>query len=263
MLSPSGVLRILLGVPFLMFLPGYSCLAALFPRREGLTTVERVALSSLLSMAIVALVGLVLSLIWEISLYPILISIALFSVAVCGIAYHRRRRLAPQDRFEPQIRLRMPQLDSLSGRERMTVAILSAMVIISVAALVYVATRSRSGERFTEFYLLGSSGMVSDYPSAIVLGTHENVTIGVTNREGKDVTYRIRVALGTTDLQTIDGLALEDGDNWERIITLTPTTIGDSQKVEFLLYRGAEPEPYHQLNLWIDVRDPSISPSTP
>jgi len=44
-LFPSNVLRIILGLPFLLFFPGYTLVAALFTRKEGMGSVERVALS--------------------------------------------------------------------------------------------------------------------------------------------------------------------------------------------------------------------------
>ena len=48
--------------------------------------------------------------------------------------------------------------------------------------------------------------------------------------------------------------ALGDSEKWEGKVSFTPETIGKSQKVEFLLLRNGEDEPYHSLHLWIDVR---------
>ena len=60
-LFPSSVLRIILGLPFILFLPGYTLTAALFPRRTDLGSIERVALSFGLSIAVVPLIGLILN----------------------------------------------------------------------------------------------------------------------------------------------------------------------------------------------------------
>jgi len=43
--SPADWLRIILGLPFLLFFPGYTLVLALFPRKEGLGGIERLALS--------------------------------------------------------------------------------------------------------------------------------------------------------------------------------------------------------------------------
>ena len=44
-LFPSNILRLILGLPFLLFLPGYTLVAALFTKKEGMGGIERVALS--------------------------------------------------------------------------------------------------------------------------------------------------------------------------------------------------------------------------
>lgn len=54
-------LRYVLGSLFVLFLPGYSLIEALYPREEELSPLERLALSIGLSLALVPLVGLVLN----------------------------------------------------------------------------------------------------------------------------------------------------------------------------------------------------------
>jgi uncharacterized membrane protein len=46
-------IRIILGLPLVLFLPGYSLIATLFPRKDDLDAIERIALSFGLSIAIV------------------------------------------------------------------------------------------------------------------------------------------------------------------------------------------------------------------
>ena len=60
-LFPSDVLRIILGLPFLLFFPGYVLVGALFPRKKGIDSIERLALSFGLSIAVVAFIGLILN----------------------------------------------------------------------------------------------------------------------------------------------------------------------------------------------------------
>ena len=54
-------IRIILGLLFVLFLPGYSLIAALFPKKKDLDTIERLALSFGLSIAITPLIGLLLN----------------------------------------------------------------------------------------------------------------------------------------------------------------------------------------------------------
>ena len=51
-LLPLPTLRILLGGPFVLFFPGYTMVAALFPGRDDLEGLERLGLSLGLSIAI-------------------------------------------------------------------------------------------------------------------------------------------------------------------------------------------------------------------
>ena len=251
----SDIPRIIIGVPFLLFFPGYTLAAAMFPRRDSLAGIERAALSLALSVAVVPLIGLVLNYVWEISVYPILISMAAFVGLMCVLTYLRRAGLPPQERFEPRISLHIPRWGQQSRPDRVLAVILAIVVIGAVATAIYVGVRPKTPERFTEFYLLGSQGTMEYYPHQIVLGASADVTVGVVNHEREEITYRVRVGLDGTELRTIEGVALRDGDTWEETITLAPTRAGDNQKVEFLLYRDGQPEPCQELHLWIDVID--------
>ena len=250
---PSDIPRIIIGLPFVLFFPGYALIAALFPRNESLGGIERLALSFGLSIAVVPLIGLLLNYLWEISLYPMLISIAGFVVAMCVFTYFRRRQLAPEQRFEPRIRLPIPMWRNQSRLDRVLSVILALAIVGAISAVVYVIAVPKTGERFTEFYILGSSGTAVDYHSDIMLGANADVIVGIANHESEDVTYQVRVSIGSAEAEVIEGIALHDGDKWEDNVTLTPTEAGAHQKVEFLLYRDGESEPYHELHLWMNV----------
>ncbi len=92
--------RIPLGLAMVLFLPGYTFIAALFPRRADLEGLERAALSFGLSIAIVPLLGLGLNYTpWGIRLTPVVLSLAVFTVAMAAIAYLRRMDVAREERF--------------------------------------------------------------------------------------------------------------------------------------------------------------------
>ncbi len=61
LLFPSNVIRIILGIPFVLFFPGYISIAALFPRKASIDNVQRVALSFGMSIAVALLIGLILN----------------------------------------------------------------------------------------------------------------------------------------------------------------------------------------------------------
>ena len=75
--------RVVFGLPFVLFLPGYALISALFPGKEDLDGVERIALSFGLSIAVVPLIGLVLNYTpFGIRLVPIASAISIFIIAL-------------------------------------------------------------------------------------------------------------------------------------------------------------------------------------
>ena len=84
-------IRILLGLPLVLFLPGYSLIAALFPRKADLDGLERTALSFGLSIAVVPLLGLALNYTpFGIRLSPVLVVLSVFTIVLAAVAYVRR-----------------------------------------------------------------------------------------------------------------------------------------------------------------------------
>ena len=75
--------RIFLGLPLVLFLPGYTLIATLFPRKGDLDGIERIALSFGLSIAITPLLGLGLNYTpFGIRLTPVLTVLSLFTIAL-------------------------------------------------------------------------------------------------------------------------------------------------------------------------------------
>jgi len=90
-LSPSNMLRTILGIPAVLFFPGYALIMALFPRRRGMGGIERVAFSLGMSLVVVPLIGLVLNTTpWGIRLEPIVYSVASFIFIMSVIAWFRQ-----------------------------------------------------------------------------------------------------------------------------------------------------------------------------
>jgi uncharacterized membrane protein len=97
----SGGFRIAFGLLFALFFPGYALVSALFPKRDRLGGIERLALSFGLSIAVVPLIGLILNFTpWGIKLYPIVISVTIFILAASVVGWYRQRKLEPDQRFK-------------------------------------------------------------------------------------------------------------------------------------------------------------------
>ncbi|MCW3130997.1 MAG: DUF1616 domain-containing protein [Methanophagales archaeon] len=99
-LNEISPIRIILGLPLVLFLPGYSLIAALFPGKDDLDAIERIALSFGLSIAITPLLGLALNYTpFGIRLSPVLIVLSVFTVSLTIGAYVRRCMIPGEDRF--------------------------------------------------------------------------------------------------------------------------------------------------------------------
>ena len=256
----SGALRIALGLAFVLFFPGYTLIAALFPKKSPLSGIERVALSFGLSIAVVPLIGLILNYTpWGIRLYPILISVLLFVVIMAVVAWYRRQRLPIEERFQVQLR---PLLSSLSGSlmaqgrwDRLLTILLLVAIVGAIGTLAYVVTTPKVGERFTEFYILGLEGKSEDYPREIILGEEGRVILGIANREHENTEYRIEIIIDGEKEGEIGPITLDHEEKWEQEVGFSPIRSGANQKVQFLLYKGVSSEPYLALHLWIDVKE--------
>jgi len=94
---PLVAIRWVLGSLFVLFIPGYVTVEALFPKGRELDTIERFALSIGLSLALVPLVGLLLNYTpWGIRLNPIVISLTLLTVGLAIVALAREYRLSSE-----------------------------------------------------------------------------------------------------------------------------------------------------------------------
>lgn len=132
-------------------------------------------------------------------------------------------------------------------------AILFACLIAAIGGTIYIAVTPHVGERFTEFYILGSSGRAYDYPTNLTLGESGTVIIGIANHEYEDVSYRIVITLDNETIGVVDNIRLKHEEVWQQNYTFTPEKTGERMKLEFLLYREGIEEPYRTLHLWVTV----------
>ncbi|HKZ50250.1 MAG TPA: DUF1616 domain-containing protein, partial [Dehalococcoidia bacterium] len=247
-------LRIVVGVPFVLLLPGYCLVAALYPRRDDLQLPERLALSAGLSIAAVVLIGLALNYSpWGIRLEPVLASVALFVVLAAAAAALRRGLLPAEQAFVVTGYVRLPRWPRLRLIDALAGMALLAFLASLGGGVYFVAASGEGPEGFTEFYVLGSGGKAEAYPGLVKAGEQATAVLGLVNREGRDTAYHIAVVLDGETTDGIDGLVLGSGERWEKAVSLVPTRAGNSQKAEFFLYKNGEGEPYRSLHLWLDV----------
>ena len=278
---PDSLARQILGLVFVLFLPGYAATAALFPENEQIDTIERVALSFGLSIAIVPLIGLGLNFTeWGIRLEPIMASVSVFIIAASALGWYRRMQLPEDERFAIVIDVKMdwrgmPLIDKL-----LTIGIV-IMIVASVVVLAWAVTTPRAGETFTQLAILGPEGMATDYPRNLTVGEEARVLLSVRSYEHEAMNYTIVLVLTnatnynfTVDLDTIDwaethnmtpysgiseDFTLNHLDYHNRTFDFLVSEVGE-WKLQFLLYiEGQEitQESYREVHLWLDVVDVS------
>lgn len=251
-------IRTILGVLLVLFIPGYSLIAALFPKKEDLEGIERTALSFGLSIAVTPLIGLALNYTpWGIRLDPILISLTAFTMIMCLIAFMRRRKLPNEEKFTVPFHEFLSGIKGSFKGESRTEKILSIILIISIilaiSTTVYIIIKPKEGEKFTEFYILGPNGKASDYPTNLTQGQNGSVIIGMVNHEYATKDYRLVVKVnGNTTLQN-QTITLTKDQKMEIPFNFTAGATGQ-KKMEFLLYKLPDQEnPYRSLHLWLNI----------
>jgi len=251
---PSLVLRVILGLPFLLFSPGYSLILALFPRKNQITGVERVALSFGLSIAIVPLIGLVLNYTpIGITLESTLYSITGFILIASFIAVLRLRILDESDRFVIGVQSVTLGWGGTRWDKALSV-ILIVSIMASISVLGYTLAVPKAGEKFTEFYILGPEGEASGYPLEITAGEEAPVILGVVNHEQGKSTYLVEIVLDGVSLSKEGPFDLEDDQKWEKQMSFQINNPGNDQKVEFLLFKTSQVKAYRSLHLWVNVK---------
>jgi uncharacterized membrane protein len=281
----GSFLRVLFGIPMILFIPGYALIAALFPGALDIDGIERTALSFGLSIAVVPLTALALNYTpWGIRLDPVVISLSILTIGLCLTAQYRRARLLPEERFVlPLDTIRQSLAREFFPRETSRLdRILSVLLLIAIVAAVtttiFVIVVPKEGEKFTEFFILGEKGKAADYPSRLLVGDNASLFIGIGNHEYRNLTYTVETYLvnmsfdektNTSSLLAMDRLdrftvPLSHNQTSTLPYTFVPERTGYN-RIEFLLFNESVPDErvrgmdrinqsYRDLNLWVTIR---------
>lgn len=132
--------------------------------------------------------------------------------------------------------------------------ILLILLAASIVAVVYITVNPKSGEKFTEFYLLGENGKAGNYPTNMTIGETGNLTMGIVNREQNVTSYDLVVQLNGTNLYN-NTFTLSKNETKEVPFSFTANTTGQNQKIQFMLYKLPNyTDVYRSLNLYINVK---------
>lgn len=253
------IFRFGFGLVFLLFVPGYALVSALFPdapsegpstrsdahgfdilpgrlsSASGIDAVDRLGLGFATSVATVPLIGIALSFTpWGLRLTSTVVAVAGITLTAIAVGRYRREQL-PEDR-----RFGLPyQAWIASGRARMFGAdsridllltiVLAVSVLLAFGSVAFAVASPPDGEQYTEFYLLteDSSGeLVADsYPTDLDAGESEPIIVGIENNEQRSVEYTVVVEV--QEVEILDDNTVRVVDR-EHVDTLE-TTLDDNE----------------------------------
>lgn len=261
-----------LGVPFLLVLPGYAVVSATLPgSADGAGNDPgwpvRLALSLALSVPIVGAVGVVLGVTWGLRLEPAVGAVGAVTVAGALVAHYRRRRLPPGGRA--------PTLAAGLGSVRRSVTVSPQSVALAVAlcslagAVALVGAAPVDRQPYSEFAVLAENDdgefVAADYPRTFVAGQGNELRVVVENHEHGQVDYEVVVLAGSDgsapDGEVVDRFAVRLAHGERAVVerSVAPETAGEDTRLDFLLYEGGAPaDPDRRsadvaLRLWVDV----------
>jgi uncharacterized membrane protein len=276
----GNVLRIIIGLPFLLFFPGYVLVLAIFPHKGSMGGIQLLSLSVGLSIVLIPLMGLLLNYTpWGLWLGSILYSLFVFIMIISVIAYLRSWRLPITDRWDFSFTLGVPKFRQSRLDWRLSI-LLIIVILGALATIGYEIATPKAGEKYTEFYSLGINGQAVDYPTDFTLDNGQVVsveygslstvfkeqygrlTLGIVNHEGQNANYTVTVQIDGMQVlipfqggtvYSIGPMTLKPEEKWEQEIGILPQHTGDDQDVEIFLYKNGDTAPYLNLNFWINV----------
>ena len=253
--------RVILGLLYVLYIPGTCITVAMFPQRHDLDGIERIGLNLGLSVAWVPVLALGINMLpaginLTSVLWGELISIMLFS----GIAIWRRSPAGLDNAYLPEAKM-SSFWRQLVPQERMLWAAAVLLVLGVFSAVLWTFNTPAKDEWTTEFYMLGEDGLAENFVRETAVSTDTSLTIGIANHERTAQTYRVEVwavdawANERTQVQAISNLQVAASETFEQPISWQMPTVGDNQLVDILLFTENSPqdEPYRQLQLWLNV----------
>jgi uncharacterized membrane protein len=272
-------IRTVLAAPFVLFVPGYALIAALFPRisvepdrlsssdtgsafrSRGLTLIERMTLSIGSSIALVILVGLLIEASpWKIRLGSVFLAISLLTVGAVVFATIRRLKRPSEERIDASFASIAARAADAVRPETNIDGLLNAALMIAIvlaaATVGYGVTGTQDRGSFTELYILSEQQdgdvVAGGYPTEFVQGESREIIVGVNNNEHSRIRYTLLIELqrlsDDDSAQIIQrttlgelSTSLEHGEAWRSRQNVTPPVSSNGMRLAFLLYRGSPP----------------------
>ncbi len=252
----GGIFKVIMGIPTVLFIPGYAFVAALFPKRDDIYSEERITLSMIMSIVIISFLGLFLNFTLGIDMFSVVAALCTLEIITIFIATYRRDKLSDKERFSISFRDAYSNIVnglSLKTTKNGLLTVILIFVIVVFAETIYLQFITPNiGERFTEFYILNSSARTDNFLTDLKVDSSYDYLVGIANYEYAPVNYTVRVALDKKILIS-ENITLDHKDVWENNMTFLPDKEGKDMQLEFLLFMNNDfKEPYRKLFLWVN-----------
>jgi uncharacterized membrane protein len=226
-LGVTGPVRVASGFIFLGLLPGYSFMAACYRRyRQDYNVLEQVALAVPVSLAISAILGMLLNTMsLAIRAEALVAWMGLFT---CGLAVIGMARAAEQI------------------ADRRFVAVVGGIVGVALGlGLVVQSIAPAPPDEQLNLYLLDARGQTEAYPAAARVNVPFQVRVGVTYHGPAEQLFQL---VSSTGAQI--PLTLQPGAQWEAPMDITITVPG-VQRISWNLYRSDANRLERAVQLWV------------
>ncbi|WP_083902424.1 DUF1616 domain-containing protein [Natronorubrum sulfidifaciens] len=290
----SPVVRATVGIPLLFLAPGYVTVAALFPRASpvdpmqstlligqtrDVTDVERAALAFGMSVALLPLLGLLITaLSWAFTTTTVVGTVSGFVLAGVVIATGRRTRQPVHERYQFRLGRKLGAVRAAifgTGSTVHTVVnlVLVFSLLLALTSVGYaLVAPQQQGEQYTSLQLLteNESGelVAGGSPGAVEPDEPISFTTAIENQEEQEMEYTVVIqeqwledgsVFDRTEVQRTDH-RVSAGDTLTTDRDVTPNAESGTVRIAVLLYETDDvPETpttdnaYRYGYLWIDV----------
>jgi uncharacterized membrane protein len=271
-------LRIFYASILILFIPGYALIAALFPRKDEITAIERFTLSIGFSIIVVVFGGLVISLTrWLFNPNSIALSLFMLTCILVIIAHINRNSLDEEERFTIYAFIESKQEKSITPNENELIKTTNKRFIIKAKTKIKAIEKAditrlidkktqpelqkallvglfcsliivsvffvhnnitREKDPFTALFILGPDGKAESYPNTLSVSQSTTMIVGIENYELTSTNYILQIKLDGKILEQIE-ISLENNEIWEQNVSIKPVEFkSGKQKLEFALYKG-------------------------
>lgn len=260
---PLLLLRSLLAILFVAFVPGFSIQTALFPVEGQFTSLERLVLSTVTSIALIPILAYILEYSIGVGNLQILSVQAILVILTTIGAVVVLRRVPYEQQYVIAVGIDLSNIWHRPGRgERAIYGVVFVAILVTFISVVGLVLGPSASDNLTEFYVLSAEGYPDSFPNQIPPNEELNLTVGIVNREDDINEYDVTVSVGGSVLSQISDIRLRPDESVTLPVNFSIPEVGQSIPVYFNLYQSNNSEePYRQLLLYISVVEPTAAPT--